>query len=236
MPIDPEVVEPAVQMVSRATDVESLHLVDTASLRRELARALQVTAENLIYLAAVWRELEKRGEDLSALRHGLGAHLSEIAAGRLDAEIVVQFARAPSILRTLAQLPVRKQRQLARGEPLKIVEATPYGSEPAVRAAPAYHLKASEIRLAIGNGKIRSIEEQTEILRATAALEPGVERAEAPGAGVPVRRVMADIPLEAHAHLRAAAVERGTTLGKLLRQILVDAAQGLRRGEHGGAP
>ena len=52
--------------------VEEIDAETTAELRAGLAQALEVTARHLTYLAALWRELERRGEDLSGLRGGVG--------------------------------------------------------------------------------------------------------------------------------------------------------------------
>lgn len=162
-PIQPEVL-PA------PTSIESLHLVDTAALRRELARAIRATAESLSYLAAVWRELEERGEDLSDLRYGLGLYLGEIAAGRLDPELVVQFARAPTILRLLGGLPIPRQRRIAAGEVIKVADGIDSDTgSPVIVALPASQLSTSQVRLAVGAGKLRSVAEQQRILEATGA-------------------------------------------------------------------
>src|SRR5882724_9369466 len=89
--LPPQLVDPSM--------AQTLRDMDNDTLRRELSRALTVSAEHLIYLAQVWRELERRGEDLSDLRSGLGAYLPLIASGRLAAEAVV---RLPANIRCCA--------------------------------------------------------------------------------------------------------------------------------------
>ena len=66
--------------------------MSTQQLRAALAQSLTISARHLAYLASVWGELEKRGEDLSDLRTGLAVYLPQIAAGRLDADAVIRFA------------------------------------------------------------------------------------------------------------------------------------------------
>ena len=66
-----------------------VHEMDTPTLRGELARALTVTAETLEYLAAIWRELERRGQDLSELRKGMGQYLPLIAAATSSLMLVL---------------------------------------------------------------------------------------------------------------------------------------------------
>ncbi len=86
--------------------------MDTPTLKAELANALRLTAERLRYLAAIWAELERRGEDLSALRYGMGKCLSRIAAGSLRPEIVVAFSDQPRTLDRIAVLPLASQQTI----------------------------------------------------------------------------------------------------------------------------
>lgn len=94
---------------------------DTARLRSELTRALTLTAAGLAYLATIWNELTRRGEDLSDLRSGLATYLPLIANGTLAAEAVVQFAGQRGLLNRLAHRPIDEQRRLAAGEPVPVV-------------------------------------------------------------------------------------------------------------------
>ena len=93
-------------------DLERLRTISTEQLRAELAQALGLTARHLLYLAAVWRELERRGEDLSDLRSGIGVYLPAIAAGSVLPETVVRFAGKPTLLRAVAALTPDEQRRL----------------------------------------------------------------------------------------------------------------------------
>jgi hypothetical protein len=91
-------------------------------LMQELVKGLQVSADSLMYLARVWAELEKRGQDLSALRSGPGYTISLIAAGRLAAEAVVAFMGRPSVLQSMEGLPLERQRELANGATLEVYD------------------------------------------------------------------------------------------------------------------
>lgn len=144
-------------------DTTRLQQLETPALRAELARALTVTAESVAYLAAVWRELEGRGEDLSDLRTGLGSYLPLIAAGQLDPEAVVRFAGQRTLLRSVATLPIAEQRRLARGGPIRILTIDPSG-EFATRELPATQLTASMARLVFDEGRLRTADEQRAIL------------------------------------------------------------------------
>lgn len=87
----------------------------TDELRAELDRALRLTVEHLNHLAAVWAELERRGEDLSQLRKGVGRYVASIARGELLAEVVVAFAEDANALRRVAALPTGEQAEVVAG-------------------------------------------------------------------------------------------------------------------------
>lgn len=91
--------------------VKMLAKASTEELRAELAAALKLTADHLVRLALVWAELERRGEDLSALKNGIGKYLPMIASGAVLAETVVAFAGEPLMLSRAAKLPVDEQRK-----------------------------------------------------------------------------------------------------------------------------
>lgn len=101
-----------------------LTAASTDDLRAELARGLTLTAEVLTRLGAIWLELERRGEDLSALKSGLARTLPLIASGVLAAEAVVAFAGRPAVLRAIEGIPLERQRSLASGEPVEVIDPT----------------------------------------------------------------------------------------------------------------
>jgi len=90
-------------------------------LRAELARCLTLTAVTLTRAAAVFVELERRGEDLAELRKGWGWTFPMIASGRLAAEAVVRFCGMSCHLKALIGLPLDRQRKIAAGEPIEVV-------------------------------------------------------------------------------------------------------------------
>ncbi|MFT3758417.1 hypothetical protein [Thauera sp.] len=140
-----------------------LNNLSTQELRAELALSLTMSARHLAYLASVWGELEKRGEDLSDLRTGMAVYLPQIASGRLDAEAVVRFAGMPTVLRSLAGLPIEEQQALAKGRPVTVLTVDSHGQY-TTEDLPAYTLTASQARLAFDGDKIRSPTEQKAVL------------------------------------------------------------------------
>lgn len=136
--------------------------LSTPQLRDELARGLTLTAHTLTRLGQVWAELERRGEDLSDLRHGLARTLPLIASGRLAAEAVVAFAGRPSVLRAVEGLPLREQIQLSQGRAIQVIDPA---DPKAVQEMPLDRLPAAALRLVFADGEIRSPEAQRLALR-----------------------------------------------------------------------
>lgn len=161
----------ATSPVPTSFDADSIRIMETADLRRELARAIDLTAKHLTYLAAVWAELEKRGEDLAPLRSGLAVYLPHIAAGTVLPETVIRFAGNVTLLRAAASLPPDQQLKLASGEP--VVLAVRQGDTFTHRMLPVHALSFEQVRQVFGERCIRSEAEQIAILTATEkALKP----------------------------------------------------------------
>lgn len=212
------------------TSDNAIAAMSTADLKRELAVALEVTARHLHRLASVWRELERRGEDLSHLRSGLWSYMPLIASGRLRAEIVVQYAGHASLLRRLADLPHTEQDRLLKDNTVALVEYA--GGEFTERRVPITHLKAAEAAQVIGD-HIRTPDEQR---RVAAARSRQTRRRSGGLAGVSAlahdigrlpgtQQVMLSVQLtEAErAALDAHAELIGVSRAKLLRATLVEA-------------
>lgn len=130
----------------------ALASASTADLRAELARGLSLTADTLTRLGMIWAELERRGEDLSDLRRGIARTLPLIAAGRLAAEAVVAFSGRPGILRAIEGVPIERQRRLAAGEAVPVID--PANPEQ-VSEMPLAMLPAASIRIVLGEGEVR---------------------------------------------------------------------------------
>lgn len=111
------------------TSVVDLSQHSTESLREALAHTIEVSALHIVRMALIWKELDRRGVDLSDLRRGLFEYLPAIAAGRLDAHLVVRLAGKPSLLRRVQQLPLQQQRALADRGTVAITRPALDGSE-----------------------------------------------------------------------------------------------------------
>lgn len=159
-------------------DVETIRAMDTPALRAELASALGHTAKQLVRLAVIWVELESRGEDLSALRTGLGTYLPAIAAGTVAPEAVVAFAGQKALLRAVISLPPDEQRRLAAGGTVPMAVASEDGYTHRMVSLAA--LPARAIYQVFGDRCVRSVPAQIAIL--SAAPPPWK------GDGKPIRR------------------------------------------------
>lgn len=100
----------------------TLSRMTVEQLRAELARALKVTATHLAHLASVWRELERRGEDLSGLRGGLWSVMPKIASGDLIPELAVKYAGYLTLLGKLTRLSLEDQRRLLDDDRVTVVD------------------------------------------------------------------------------------------------------------------
>lgn len=184
-----------------------LQEVDTPTLRGELSRALTLTAQGITYLAAVWAELERRGEDLSDLRSGLASYLPAIAAGTLAAEAVVQFAGQRNLLKRISALALDEQVRIAHGEPLPVI-ITDDSGDFTEKLLPARALTARQV-LAVfdDHGRVRSPIEQRQIYSSAKPRGPRPRRVTRPE----VEAALAVLPLD---ELKRLALAQGYTLTK----------------------
>lgn len=136
---------------------------DSATLRRELLGAMTMTARQLGYLAAIWRELDRRGEDLSDLRSGLAAYLPLIARGTLHADMVVKYAGQKMLLAAVARLPMPEQQRLAEAGYVTLVGVDGEGGQMEVQTA-LHRLSAADVRHVFAEHRLRTSAEQFTLL------------------------------------------------------------------------
>ena len=159
-------------------DLAKLADMTVEQLRGELAAAIAVTSRHLLYLAAVWSELERRGEDLTEIRSGIAVYLPLIAAGTVVPEVIIRFAGMQETLRAVTGLPPDVQRKIANGDPVQLVvrEGTGYTH----RLLPVHSLGVGQLRQVFADHHIRSEAEQIAILSRAA---PVAKEGRAPARG-----------------------------------------------------
>lgn len=143
---------------------KNLKEVDTETLKSELAKSLTLTAQHLLYLSEIWRELELRGEDMSQLKSGLGQYLPLIAAGALKAEAVIKFAGQKMLLKRIAHLPPGVQLKLSSGEKIPVVYHDTVSDTIKQADLSCDQLSSAQIRTVFDSHKIRSEDEQYRIV------------------------------------------------------------------------
>lgn len=143
-------------MTTLAITAPDLKEMTTANLKRELVRGLNLSAEALTNVAAVWHELEQRGENLAEFRSGIGRNIPLIASGRLAAEAVVAFIDRPAVLKAIEGLPLNRQRELATDGTVNVLP--PGSTQPSLMRIAT--MRADAIRLVFSNGIERTPDEQ----------------------------------------------------------------------------
>ncbi len=197
-------------MAMPALSAADLAAVSTDDLKTQLANAIGVTAHTVARLAVIWAELERRGEDLSALRRGgLFSYLPYIAHGQLDPEVVVRCAGQAMLIRAMMDIPLTDQRRVLReGLPVAVDD----GGAIEERHLPVEDVTARDVRRAFVGARLRSPAEQIRLL-------PGAGKRANPtlrGTIVKIR-----LTAEEYEELRRLAKSTGQNTPTLARDILL---------------
>lgn len=188
---------------------EELQDVTTDDLRRRLAEQIQITARHVAHMAAIWAELERRGEDMSALRSGIARYLPAVAAGRLVPEAVVRLAGNTVALRAVSSLTPDNQMRLLSTGVLRVVRSPDTQPDD----VPITLLTTRDVSRAIDSvrGEI---------------IEPGSQRplkSRARAAATMTRRAVVPLTDAEWVKLQGSAARSKRSLSDLIRQILRDA-------------
>lgn len=141
---------------------EDFSKLSTPELYTKLAQSLQASATAFYRAAAIWAELNRRGESLQL--SGALQWLPRIARGELAAEAVIAFAGQQSLITSLAGMPIDEQRKYAAGETITVAAFAEDGKT-TTEAKPLAALSAKEVKLAVDQGQIRPIKAQLNSLK-----------------------------------------------------------------------
>ena len=137
----------------------------TNDLKKEFARGLTITSEYLMYMSAIWNELNQRGEDLTDLRSGMMEYMPMIATKQLDAELVVKYAGQKTLLSYLSKLTKKEQSEIVKTGCVDFITVNEEGIKS--KKLTLSSARASDLHQAFDpNRGVRSLEEQEEIVLA----------------------------------------------------------------------
>ena len=143
------------ELVERAPPQLELEALPTDELHERLRAAIGMTAETIQTMAGLWRELVRRGEDMSQYRNALAPFLMSVAEGRLLPAMVVQLSGQTRALERIAELPVSEQERLLNDSPIEI-----YRGEGRTDAVLLRDMLFRDVALAVRDGRILSASEQ----------------------------------------------------------------------------
>lgn len=146
---------------------QSLSEQSTISLKKRLAEIITVTAQSLVEMSHIWNELERRGEDLSALRTGMTRYLPAIARGDLDAEVVVRFAGYAAVIGAVSQMSLEDQRRFLNTEEFRLTSYNESGNIE-IDVLPMSKVSSKNIGLITRQGKLLSDQDRANLARQSA--------------------------------------------------------------------
>jgi len=192
---------------------DQIRHLSTDDLKTHLARALEMTTAAISYMASVVSELERRGEDLAHLRHGLMPYLRSVTSGRLAPETIVAFSGQKMLMRAMERLPRDRQVEIATSRSVMI------DRDGEVIAIDTRDIRPSDIA--------RIVRGSTEA--------PGTPPLRAPSRPRMVT-VVATVSEAEHRALVARSVQAGMTISNLVREALglplAATSRGPRRRRH----
>ena len=158
-----------------------LQAMTESQLRSYLAERLRLTADNLMEMALVIRELDQRGVDLGELRISLLVYLRRIAYGQTLPEVVALLAGRRDLLQRVAFLPLPEQQRCIDEKGLTVVTGEVTNGQLDSRRRPLLDLEPWEVRQIFGPEGLRSELQQAawlkgQAVRTTQQQQPRIER------------------------------------------------------------
>jgi hypothetical protein len=147
---------------------------------RQLFNDLRKSGEHMLRAAQHWKALRDSGFELSRIRRQIGlqvaALLDRIAIGTLVPEVLTSLMGNLSAARAIESLPPNRQRQLAMGDPVSVVDSRTLE----VVEIPLNSMRRESLNLVFAGGRERTPEEQRYHLRHTKKQQAKPERISKP--------------------------------------------------------
>ena len=148
---------------SRASEFDAtLDEIEIFLTKEELPKMKDFPTEDVILsMAKTWADLKGRGKDLSKFeKDPLLRYFPSVASGKLLPVVLLRYAGIGSILAMVANLSIEDQKRVA-SEDAKVSLLRHDGS---IEDVPLFGMRVSEARQVLGDGSIRSPEEQREVM------------------------------------------------------------------------
>lgn len=155
---------PATLTASDIPTAEELAPMTAEAIHAIIGEGIGLTVRGLKIATAGYRELVRRGVDVSQYHDEFGQYLARMAAGTVTAEAVHRFIDMPMKLRAVASLPAAEQIRLAAGDPITVVVKD--GDTFTKRLFSVAALGKVFMRQVFAAGRIRNEQEQIAILAA----------------------------------------------------------------------
>lgn len=189
-----------------------------AELRALLTRGALLSGHGIRLIAVAYVALRDRGEDMTAYNHGLIRYFDGIVKGRIDPQLLIEYAGAPHHLEQISRLVPEEQRKfLGSDARVNIAKRGPTGTVEAIAKKPAA-CTVTELAILCGEGKLRTIEEQKAYLPTPVVTPPPPPRT----AATMNVDVWGILTMAQRDKLAAQAEQRGLTVAQFIRNLLVN--------------
>lgn len=142
----------------------SLKNVSTAELQKSLRDDVASASGSIVAACAKLYELNERKVFDPHMQSGALKWFREIHTEKLDADFVLMFAGAPSLIRAAVGSSLKDQRIWAKGGEIRLAE-TNAAYEVVETSKPLHRMNSIDLKVAFNAGKPRPMKEQFNIVR-----------------------------------------------------------------------
>lgn len=140
--------------------MKNLNKATLTQLWQMFRDGLADSAAGLYTAALAWRELERRGVDLTRCRTPLTNRLSAVADGKLSAAALLRYPHSPAVLDSFIGLDLDEQVKMANSD-YRVPVVREDGSPTMLRPD---DMTVAQVKRVFESGRIRTVEEQAALL------------------------------------------------------------------------